>query len=374
LTNGSVIQLDWDQRVFKLPNWRIRHLGDDWRGLNVIELYALIRRADLVVGCDSGVLHFCRFTNTPAIGVWTKYHPSHFALPRANTLHVVSQYQAVLSRNWRVTYNIVECPNEEQMGRFIAEQAARVFSPRKYLNAAVPDTVLRHLIDNCRQYTSLVTTFVDRHRTFEAFLSIATRKAKPCIVETGTIREVEAWQVGYSTYLFGYFLHHHGQGELHSVDLSLDNVRFAQDCTREFARVVHIHLADGRTWLQNYSGPPIDLLYLDSADVGTPGYQQCALDEVEAALPYLAPDAVVLFDDTCWNSGAFWGKGSLAVPWLLQRGWKIAAGGYQVLLSKTEIRGLHPENVVQTACIMPLQTSQPPQADRPLRVPRLRRW
>ncbi len=54
LTDGTVIQLDWDQRVFKLPNWRVRHLGDDWRPLGTIELYALIQRADLVIGCDSG--------------------------------------------------------------------------------------------------------------------------------------------------------------------------------------------------------------------------------------------------------------------------------------------------------------------------------
>jgi hypothetical protein len=51
-------------------------------------------------------------------------------------------------------------------------------------------------------------------------------------------------------------------------------------------------------------------------------------------LPHLAPDTVIIFDDTYWNAGAFQGKGGLAVPWLVENGWKIVAGGYQVLLRR----------------------------------------
>ena len=151
-TNGSVILLDWDQRVFKLPNWRVRHLVDDWKPLNTIELYALISRADLVVGCDSGVLHFSRFTETLALGFWTRHHPSQFALPRRNTLHVVPRSRNELSRYRRIAYNIVECPGERLSGRFIAEQAVRMLSARTYLSEVVPDTLLRHLI---RQLSSV---------------------------------------------------------------------------------------------------------------------------------------------------------------------------------------------------------------------------
>jgi len=188
LQDGAVVTLDWDQRVFKLPNWRIRHLGDDWRHLGTIELYALLRRADLLIGCDSGVLHFSRFTNTTGLGVWTWHHPSQYALPRKNTLHIVSRLRNDLTRYRRLAYNIVECPGERLSGRFIAEQAVRLLSEQKYLAEAVPDTMLMHLINNCRQFDSPMTSFVDRHRTFEIFLSIARRKTKPVIVETGTIR------------------------------------------------------------------------------------------------------------------------------------------------------------------------------------------
>ena len=333
LQDGAVVTLDWDQRVFKLPNWRIRHLGDDWRHLGTIELYALLRRADLLIGCDSGVLHFSRFTNTTGLGVWTWHHPSQYALPRKNTLHIVSRLRNDLTRYRRLAYNIVECPGERLSGRFIAEQAVRLLSEQKYLAEAVPDTMLMHLINNCRQFDSPMTSFVDRHRTFEIFLSIARRKTKPVIVETGTIRSIEDWSAGYSTYLLGYFLFHHG-GILHSIDLDPKNVEFARSWTAAFGSAVQIHQAHSHAWLRSYLGSPIDLLYLDSADVGTPEYQECCFGEVQAAMPYLAADAMILFDDTCWRGRMFQGKGGIAVPWLLERGWKVIAGGYQVLLGK----------------------------------------
>jgi len=333
LTDGSVVQLDWDQRVFKLPNWRVRHLADDWRPLAVPELYALVKRADLVIGCDSGVLHFTRFTDTPALGVWTRHHPSQYALPRDNTLHLVPHARNELNRYRRVAYNIIEGPGDRLSGRFIAEQAACLLRERKYLAGAVPDAVLRHLIARCRQIDLPLTSFVDRHRTFEAFLSRAVRKAKPLVVETGTIRSVEDWSAGYSTYLVGYFLHHHG-GELHSIDVDPNNVAFARAWTAAYGAAVRVHQAHSHEWLQGYAGPPIDLLYLDSADIGTPQYQECSSREAELALPHLAADAAILFDDTCWNAGSFRGKGALAVPWLQRRGWHVIAGGYQVLLGR----------------------------------------
>jgi predicted O-methyltransferase YrrM len=332
-TDGSVILLDWDQRVFKLPHWRIRHLGDDWKPLGLVELHALIRRSDLVIGCDSGVLHFTRFSDTPALGVWTGHHPSEFALPRANTMHVAPQACNELTRYRRVAFNIVEYPDNLPHGQFIAEQATRLLGERKYVDAPVPDTLLRHLVEKCRQCDSTMATLTDRHKTFDVLLSMMRRKKRPLVVETGCIRSEEDWSAGYFTYLFGYFLSHHG-GRLHSVDNNPTNVAFARMWTAAFGRAVQVHEAESDLWLRAYSGPPIDFLYLDSADTGTPGYQECSLNEVELALPHLAPDAVIIFDDTYWSAGAFQGKGGLAVPWLIEHGWKIVAGGYQVLLRR----------------------------------------
>jgi predicted O-methyltransferase YrrM len=204
---------------------------------------------------------------------------------------------------------------------------------RRYLRDPAPDTVIRHLVEKCRQRDSPMTPFVDRHKTFGAFLSWARHKARPLIVETGCIRSVEDWSAGYATYLLGFFVFHHG-GELHSIDLDPTNVAFARSWTGGYGQSVHVHLAHSHDWLQGYTGPPIDLLYLDSADVGTPGYRECSLREVELAVPHLAPDAVILLDDTCWKGGSFQGKGHFSVPWLLRQGWKVITGGYQVLLGR----------------------------------------
>lgn len=65
-----------------------------------------------------------------------------------------------------------------------------------------------------------------------------------------------------------------------------------------------------------------------------PGHADHALRELEAAMPKLHDQSLVLVDDTPWNAGAFVGKGARVVPWLTERGWKILYGGYQVLMSK----------------------------------------
>lgn len=332
LTEGSVMQLDWDNRVYRLNNWRVRHLTDDWHRLTTLELYQLIKRADLVIGVDSGVLHFTRFTDTPAIGCWTHHYPSSFALPRKATLNLVPASRNDLTRYRRLAYNLVEY-HGGLTGRFIAEQAVHMLGQRKYLTAPAADCVLRQLVGYCRQGECGLTSFVDRHKTFDAFLNNGNRKANPLVVETGCIRAIEDYSAGYSTYLLGYFLHHHG-GKLISVDLNHTNVGFARDWTTAYGPSVEIHHAHSHNWLRGYRGPPIDLLYLDSADIGTVGYQECARTEAELALPHLAPDAVILFDDTCWAKGRFQGKGATAVPWLQQRGWQVLTGGYQVLMGR----------------------------------------
>jgi hypothetical protein len=75
------------------------------------------------------------------------------------------------------------------------------------------------------------------------------------------------------------------------------------------------------------------LLYLDSLDYGG---DQCEaseahhLAEASAALPSLAPDALVLFDDT-WpvqetttdGAASFSGKGARAIPFLLAHGLRL---------------------------------------------------
>jgi hypothetical protein len=85
-------------------------------------------------------------------------------------------------------------------------------------------------------------------------------------------------------------------------------------------------------WLKNYSGH-IDVLYLDSMDIGIDGYEDHALAEAQAAQSKLHPRSLILLDDTVWDDG--WaGKGAKVVPWLTAQGWHILLAGYQVLLAR----------------------------------------
>ena len=89
--------------------------------------------------------------------------------------------------------------------------------------------------------------------------------------------------------------------------------------------------ADGVEWLNQFQDP-IDLLYLDAWDSGTPNYQENHVAAYHAAQKNLNSSSVILIDDTWVLVGD--GKGVLVTEQALKDGWKIAAHKYQVLLSK----------------------------------------
>lgn len=332
-TDASVITLDWDNRVYKLNNYRVRHLTDDLQRLGTVELYRLIQRADLLLGADSGPLHLTRFTDTPALGCWTHHFPSHYALPRGRTANIVPRGNRW--REWvryrRLSFNVLECPSERINGGFIAEQAARLLSAPVYVQDGTADVLLQTLVDKLRQFDSPLTGFIDRHRSVDKFLKLAKGMNAPNVLETGCIRSPDDWTAGFSSYLFGLFLRHHG-GRLTSIDLDPVNVAFARSWTAGMP--VEVVQGHSHEVLAGYTGPALDLVYLDSADTGTPGYQECCLEEARLILPRLAARCAVLVDDTCYGAGQLRGKGTLAVPFLLTQGFRVAYGGYQVLLTR----------------------------------------
>lgn len=71
--DGSLILLDWDNRVPRLASYRIRHL-DDLGPCSTEVILALMLVADLMIGVDSGPLHAARFTSTPTMGLWMPGH------------------------------------------------------------------------------------------------------------------------------------------------------------------------------------------------------------------------------------------------------------------------------------------------------------
>ena len=348
--DGTLVLLDWDQRVPRLATYRVRHLTD-LGPCSLDLLLAMMTDADLLIGVDSGPLHLARFTNIPTIGLWRSGHyPTTYTLPRPEQLNVVL---AEHTRQWnkfkRIPWNLYEHPGGEFDARILADVTQRMLSEPRYLrnreanaqSRSLPtiaqDVQLQQFIQEycrCRGSSSLAH-FWDRNRSFDhLFREISRRFDSPTIVETGTIRSEEDFGgAGFFTYVAGTFLSRQG-GRLHSVDLSPQNVAFAREWTAIFGDVVTIHQGDSVAFLTNFA-QPIDVLYLDSLDTTEPGHADHAMRELEVALPKLHERSLIVLDDTPWQAGVFSGKGARVVPWLLEHGWQVFYAGYQVLLTRS---------------------------------------
>ncbi|MEZ6129157.1 MAG: glycosyltransferase family 9 protein [Planctomycetaceae bacterium] len=337
--DGTLVLLDWDDRVPRLESWRIRHLSDFGR-TTTEHLFALMLHADLLIGVDSGPLHAARLTDIPTIGMWMPGHyPTTYTLPRTNQLNVVLEEH---TRQWnrfkRIPWNIVEHPGSSFDGSRLAELCRQMLSTPRYIDVDIAaDVQMRQFIQQwCRRRGhSELAKFWDRNRSFDVlFREMKRRFERPVIVETGTIRAEEDWGgAGFFTYLAGAWLHRMG-GTLHSIDVTPEHCRFAKEWTQVFDGTVAVHEQDSLTFLSGFR-EQIDVLYLDSLDTSEPNHSQHALQEAQLALPRLGEKSLIVFDDTPWSRGQWLGKGAEAVPWLLKQGWEILYAGYQVVLSRS---------------------------------------
>lgn len=336
---GTLVLLDGQADAPALQSFRVRRFQPD-ASEPVSDLLALIQAADLLIGIDSGPLHLAQLTNTPALGLWTKHHPALFALPRARTLHLTLAYC------WRHIDPLVRIPFRIAQQRWsdcldpglIVDLTRRLLTPPRYFSddELAADVQLQQFVDQFeRGEAGGLANHADRHRGFAALLREAgARFERPHIVETGTMRAEEDWSgAGLSTYLFGAYCYRHG-GRLDSVDCDQANCNFAERWTRIFRGSVRVHCDKSVTFLSSLPDESVDVLYHDSLDTDLPGHAESCLEEVQAAQCKLHPRSIVALDDTPWSDGHFFGKGRLAVPWLLDHGWKIRHAGYQVVLTR----------------------------------------
>lgn len=336
---GSLLLLDWDQRVPRLASYRVRSL-DDLGACSTETLLALMLQADLMIGVDSGPLHTARFTNIPTVGVWMPGHyPATYTVLRQQQLNIVlTEGTHSWNRYKRIPWNLLEHAGHSYDPERLADLCSRMLSPPRYLGAdqMAADVQLQQFVrDWCRGHTgNSLSRFPDRNHSFDILLrKMSERFDRPTVVETGTIRAEEDWGgAGFFTYLMGAYLKRHG-GDLHSVDLTTANCAFAREWTQVFGDTVKVHEGDSIAFLRRFS-EPIDVLYLDSLDTTEPNHAAHALQEVKVALPKLHDESLIVFDDTPFNAGAWVGKGATAVPWLLEQGWRVGYAGYQVVLWK----------------------------------------
>jgi Methyltransferase domain/Glycosyltransferase family 9 (heptosyltransferase) len=337
-TSGTIVLLDWDNRVPRMAHQRVRHLIDDWARLDTDQLLALIGQADLIIGIDSGPLHAARLTDTPSVGVWLNDRsPLTWSLPRELQVNlVVGPQHQEWSRRSRVPFNLVECPDHHRMVATLTTLATYMLNSPRYLHATRRGTdVLLQWFVRKRMLGAPtgLGAFSDRNLSFDLLLrAISERFVSPCVIETGCIRAEDDFAgAGFSTYVLGCYLHKNG-GRLISIDNTVEHCAFATEWTKCFGCNVEIVQSDSIGWLRD-NAQTIDVLYLDSLDLSVPSAAHHCLGEVQAAFHCLHASSLIVLDDTCYRSGSYHGKGALAVPWLLEHGWEIIHSGYQTMLS-----------------------------------------
>jgi len=139
--DGTLVLLDWDNRVPRLANWRVRHMADDWNCIDVATLVALYHQADLLISIDSGPLHLARFTDIPVVGLFPSLtkHPCRVSLPRDRSVCIVPrEITHPYNLGTRLRFNIVESPGGHMDfdPKFIAETCARTLAGPRYLSSS----------------------------------------------------------------------------------------------------------------------------------------------------------------------------------------------------------------------------------------------
>lgn len=149
------------------------------RGL--AELYAVVDGCNLLLGIDSGPSHFARVTNTPALIAWHYHHPSHYALPRPETLHVSAHSWQALTLRRRLHYQIVAVGDKQQPPpETVYESAMAMLQPgeldsRPAANAYLKNLVTQpHVDPNVAQMLKLLRSHCQRPTIAEVGYSEST--------------------------------------------------------------------------------------------------------------------------------------------------------------------------------------------------------
>lgn len=336
-TSGTIILLDWANRVPRIKNQRIRHLTDDLRRLNTEELLTLLTMSDLLIGIDSGPLHLTRYTNTPAIGIWTHHYPSHFTLPRERTLHTVIRALAGRNktRHLRIPFNIVEqTSGSEYAPGILADLSVRMLEKPRYLPGSLiaADVLLQKLVE---EFDQAVSGNYENHQSFDLLLrEIAKRFEHPVIVETGVNNPKEDWEgPALSTYLFGAFCSKYG-GRVESVTRSEWNCKSAKSWKRLLKDSVSVHHGHSCLFLNSLQNESVDVLYQGRLDSESLSSAQDYMEELESAYPKLHNRSLIAYADTHWQNDRSHGRGKLVIPWLLERGWQVLHAGRLIILCR----------------------------------------
>lgn len=338
LTNfdGTVVLLDNSFEIPRFKHRSFRSLKLELGDITTSELLELILNADFMIGIDSGPSYLASFTNTPTIAIFPTVStiPMHYGLPSSNLAYlcVVGDFSPKV-RLYRSTYNLLEVTTINEVVNAIVYSIKDIFNNQRLFDDVSTEMSFNQLLRWCSPILNKGKDgifFHDRNRGYKkAFEYIKSNIKTPRIVETGCMNSFE-WQMnGNSSYMFGFYISKMG-GTLDTIDISSDNIQFAQNQTFEFKDKITYHVMDSLSCLRNQIGDnKIDVLYLDSIGFGEPRYIIHTQDELQIALPKMADNSIIGIDDTQFDNGIFYGRGAKAAPYLLENGWALLHSGHQ---------------------------------------------
>jgi O-antigen chain-terminating methyltransferase len=179
-----------------------------------------------------------------------------------------------------------------------------------------------------------------RYSTFYTAVKMLNElgKQNPILVEIGTLRD-SSFGGGHFTYKFGEYCSRFG-GELHTVDILEDAIRFSKNATHVFSDWIHYYVMDSERFFDEFD-TKIDFLYLDGFD-SLPGQELMAsqkqLNELQKAFSKLSDQCIVLLDDARLPFG---GKTALSSQYLQQHGFELIIDSYQQLYYRESIEHLN---------------------------------
>lgn len=174
-----------------------------------------------------------------------------------------------------------------------------------------------------------------RHWTFRIALNLLYQQPNHNIVETGTIRQLNDFGAGYSTFIFGTFIERYG-GHITTIDISEQNMKVCMDVTKDFKDKVTYHIADSLFALTLLK-EPIDLLYLDSLDTPMGDNEDASLAQKHCLKEFkivehlLHDKSIVLIDDNNFANG---GKSRFIKKYLAEKGWRVLLNAQQSIWIK----------------------------------------
>jgi predicted O-methyltransferase YrrM len=156
------------------------------------------------------------------------------------------------------------------------------------------------------------------------------RSDEPRVLETGTVRQLNDWGAGYSTYIFGECMSQFG-GSLISIDNNSNHLDISKQLTKEFESKITYVLSDSFDYLERFK-EELDLVYLDSLDCPIDGdatvAQEHNLREFILVEPRLKDTSLILIDDVNFDNG---GKARLTHKYLRDNDYRLLFQNQQSL-------------------------------------------